>query len=70
MRTNRLLFAVPILAFGMASCSNDDSPVNPGQAEVVKTQFTIALNDKNVHTRQSTEIVQGQTTPEFRGMEN
>jgi hypothetical protein len=70
MRTNRLLFAVPIFAFGMASCSNDDSPVNPGQAEVVKTQFTIALNDKNVHTRQSTEIVQGQTTPVFRGMEN
>lgn len=69
MRTNRLLFAVPILAFGMASCSNDDSPVNPGQAEVVKTQFTIALNDKNVHTRQSAEIVQGQATPVFRGME-
>ena len=70
MRTNRLLFAVPILAFGMASCSNDDSPVNPGQAEVVKTQFTIALNDKNVHTRQSVDIVQGQPTPGFRGMEN
>lgn len=70
MRTNRLLFAVPILAFGMASCSNDDSPVNPGEAEVVKTQFTIALNDKNVHTRQSAEIVQGQATPVFRGMEN
>ena len=67
MRTNRLLFAVPIFAFGMASCSNDDSPVNPGQAEVVKTQFTIALNDKNVHTRQSVEIVQA--TPVFRGME-
>lgn len=70
MRTNRLLFAVPIFAFGMASCSNDDSPVNPGQAEVVKTQFTIALNDKNVHTRQSVDIVQGQPTPDFRGMEN
>ena len=70
MRTNRLLFAVPILAFGMASCSNDDSPVNPGQTEVVKTQFTIALNDKNVHTRQSVDIVQGQPTPGFRGMEN
>lgn len=70
MRTNRLLFAVPILAFGMASCSNDDSPVNPGQAEVVKTQFSITLNDKNVHTRQSAVIVQGQATPGFRGMEN
>lgn len=70
MKSKHLLYAIPMLAIGIASCSDEDiKPViKPG--EVVKTEFTIALNGKKFGTRQSQDVVQGQQTPTFRGIQD
>ncbi len=70
MKSKHLLYAIPMLAIGIASCSDEDiKPViKPG--EVVKTEFTIALNGKKFGTRQSQDVVQGQQPPTFRGIQD
>ena len=61
-------------AVGFTACSSDNDPagdVNIGNGEVVKTQFAINIPYAGKgNTRMSDDIVQGQTDPEFRGMQN
>lgn len=70
MKIKHLLFALPVLAMGFVSCSNEEETIQYGNGEVVKTEFTIALNGNKVGTRQSQAIVQGQNTPVFRGIQD
>lgn len=60
-------------AVGFTACSSDDDLSNPNptfDGETVKTQFAINVPSGSNGTRLSEEIVQGQTTPVFRGMTN
>jgi len=70
-----LLSAIALVgevSFSACSSSEDLGDANPtydGQA--VKTQFTISLPDNvGKSTRQSVDIVQGQTPPVFRGLKD
>jgi len=61
---------------GFTACSSDEDLANvkqaPGQEQgVVKTEFTISFPQQTGGiTRQSIDIVQGQTPPVFRGLQN
>ena len=58
---------------GFTACSSDDSLTDvtpPISGETVKTQFTINVPAGGPTTRLSEEVVQGQNTPVFRGMDN
>lgn len=62
-------------AVGFTACSSDDdltAPQNPTfDGESVKTQFAISIPAAGKNgTRLSQDIVQGQETPQFRGMTN
>lgn len=62
-------------AVGFTACSSDDdltAPQNPTfDGESVKTQFAISIPAAGkTGTRLSQDIVQGQETPQFRGMTN
>ena len=70
MRIKHLFLALPVLTMGFVSCSNEEETIQYGNGEVVKTEFTIALNGNKVGTRQSQAIVQGQNTPVFRGIQD
>ena len=76
---NRLAGGAMLLAGAMAfaACSSDEDfadAVNPGAGatgETVKTQFSINVPAGNsANKRLAQDIVQGQTTPVFRGMDN
>ena len=64
------LFVVSAIAF--TACSSEDDLASEGQEQgAVKTEFTISFPQQTGGvTRQSTEIVQGQTPPVFRGLQN
>ena len=59
---------------GFTACSSDDGLGENGPSissgETVKTQFTINVPAGGPSTRLSDDIVQGQTDPVFRGMDN
>lgn len=61
-------------AVGFTACSSDDdltAPQNPTfDGESVKTQFAISIPYAGKGTRLAEDIVQGQNTPTFRGMNN
>ena len=61
-------------AVGFTACSSDDdltAPQNPTfDGESVKTQFAISIPYAGKGTRLTEDIVQGQNTPTFRGMNN
>lgn len=60
MKTKHLLFAVPVLAMGMVSCSNEDDvkPQNIITGESVKTSLAINVPVDKYTTRQSAETTQ------------
>lgn len=68
MKTKHLLFAVPVLAMGMVSCSNEDDvkPQNIITGESVKTSLAINVPVDKYTTRQSAETTQNNAN--FRGM--
>lgn len=76
MKKYLLMLAVLLAATtSFIACSSDEDLVaEEGSQEeqgVVKTEFTISFPRQiSGITRQSTEIVQGQTSPEFRGLQN
>lgn len=60
-------------AVGFTACSSDDDLSNPNptfDGETVKTQFAISIPSANPGTRLGEDIVQGQETLDFRGMQN
>lgn len=61
-------------AVGFTACSSDDdltAPQNPTfDGESVKTQFAISIPYAGKGTRLTEDIVQGQNTPTFRGIDN
>lgn len=77
MNLNKFAFTGAIAlagAMGFTACSSDDD-ITSGQnptfdGETVKTQFTINVPAGGASTRLSEDIVQGQESPVFRGMEN
>ncbi len=62
-----------VVALFFVACTSDDDVAAEGELEqgVVKAEFTISIPQKNGgFTRQGLNIVQGQNTPKFRGMQN
>lgn len=72
MKKNFLMFvALVATTVGFTACSSEDDLANAEQegSGVVKTDFTISFpKQMSGTTRQTTEIVQGQATPVFRGI--
>jgi len=72
MKKNFLMFAALVAAtLGFTACSSDDGLASAEQegSGVVKTDFTISFpKQMSGTTRQTTEIVQGQDKPVFRGI--
>ena len=68
MKTKHLLFAVPVLAMGMVSCSNEDDvkPQNIITGESVKTSLAINVPTNQSFTRQSADVTQNNKN--FRSM--
>ena len=74
-KLNKFAFmsAIALGAVGFTACSSDDD-ITSGQnptfdGETVKTQFTINV-PAGRSTRLAQDVVQGQATPVFRGMDN
>lgn len=73
MKTKKYLFMLAALfstAIGFTACSSEEDVAGSEEDRgVVKADFTISFPQQmSGITRQSTEIVQGQTTPVFRGI--
>lgn len=72
MKKYLLIFAALFTAaIGFTACSSDDSANAEKELGVIKADFTISFPQQmGGFTRQSVEIVQGQGTPVFRGIQN
>lgn len=70
MKTKHLLFAVPLAAMGLASCSNEEmKPQAIMTGETIKTSLAINVPTEGYTTRQSADITQNNNN-NFRGMQD
>ena len=70
MKSKHLLYAIPMLAMGFASCSNEEmKPQAIMTGETIKTSLAINVPTEGYTTRQSAEITQNNNN-NFRGMQD
>lgn len=68
MKSKHLLYAIPMLAMGFASCSNEEiKPQSIMTGEAVKTSLAINVPTTQSFTRQSAEVTQNNNN--FRAMQ-
>lgn len=63
--------AIAICSFSACASSEEDELQNSeNERGVVKTEFTISFPQQMYGTRMALDVVQGQSSPEFRGIQN